>query len=203
MKPNLFFLFLCSLCATSLLAQGQGPKLQKIYGEAGLGSTTYSGGVGILGIRTVLSNQWTFGLSYQGIGMDPKNQPADFKPDIALFFPIYPSVDMDIFSLTAGKFLQAGRRFWFTTDAGLSLVSANEYRYTRRPPAGAIIDAFTSNYSYTEERRSGLGALLKAEAHWGFSRFMGFSAGAFTCINSVQTPVGWTLKLLVGKMVIR
>lgn len=200
MKRIFFFLLLCSLCTASLLAQTQNPTFQKLYGEAGFGSTSYSGGLGAIGIRTVLSNSWTFGLSYQGIGMDPKNQPADFKPDIAIFFPIYPSVDMDMFSLTAGKLFKAGRRFWFTTDAGLSLVSGNEYQYRRRQSGGSFIDAFTSNYSYTEERQSGIGALLKAEANWGFAHFMGISAGAFTCINSIQSPVGGTLKLLVGKM---
>lgn len=201
--------FCCLFLFVGLLAFGQekSTSVEKFYGEFGGGTTNRDGALGALGLRAVLSNNWTFGVSYLNTNMDPKNLPADYRPGVflLLFIPISegnPSVDMNMFSVTAGKYFPAGKRVWFTADAGLSLVTGKEFQFRRNTDAGGLLD-FPSNYIYTEERRISVGGLLKAEANWAFLNFLGLSAGVFTNINGIQSPVGATLKLIVGKMSVK
>jgi len=42
--------------------------------------------------------------------------------------------------------------------------------------------------------------MLKADFNWAFSSFAGLGGGVFANINSIQSPVGFHIKLIVGKM---
>ena len=43
-------------------------------------------------------------------------------------------------------------------------------------------------------------ALLEADVNWAFLKFAGLSAGGFANANGIQSLVGWSLKLLIGRM---
>ena len=45
-----------------------------------------------------------------------------------------------------------------------------------------------------------MGAMLKADFNWAFASFAGVGAGVFANLNSIQSPVGFQIKLLIGKM---
>jgi hypothetical protein len=198
------FSFLLLLLSFPALSQANNTTLQKWYLDFGGGSASHAGALGTVGLRTILSNNWSFGLSYDNVSMDPKNLPADYRPGVflLLILPISegnPSVDVNIFSVTAGKFIPASRRVWFTTDAGFSLVRGTTFQFQPNKDRGGLLD-FPSNYTYTEERKTAIGGLLKAEVTWAFSSFVGLSAGVFASINGIQSPVGTTLKLVLGRL---
>jgi hypothetical protein len=43
-----------------------------------------------------------------------------------------------------------------------------------------------------------MGAMLKTDINWAFASFMGLGAGVFANFNSIQSPVGFQLKFIVG-----
>jgi len=203
MKPLLHLLLLL-LLSVPALSQTDKTTFQKWYLDFGGGTASRAGTLTAVGLRTVLSNNWTFGLAYDNISMDPKNLPAGYHPGVIviIIIPISegnPSVDMNAFSFTAGKFFPLGRRFWCTTDAGLSVVNGKVFQFQPNKDRGGY-PAYPSNYTYTEERKTTIGGLLKAEVAWAFSGIVGMSAGAFAHLNGVQSPVGFSMKLLLGSL---
>jgi hypothetical protein len=58
----------------------------------------------------------------------------------------------------------------------------------------------TSNYNSTIEKKSTVGGMLRADFNWAFCRFIGMGAGVFANFNSIQSPMGFNLKLSVGAM---
>jgi hypothetical protein len=204
-KMTLILILLASIFTAS--AQNSKPSITKFYGEMGAGPTNYEGGGGAFSLRTVLSNKWTFGVSYQNLTMDAHNQPKDYHPGIIwlLILPIpdiVPTIDMSVISLTAGRVFPAGRKVWFTADAGLSFVSGQEVQFTPQRVTGSYPHQ-SSNYLTSVKDKSSLGGLLKADFNWALTRFMGLGAGAFANINGIQSPVGFQLKLIIGKMGIK
>ena len=202
------FLFSCFLCAITY-GQTIEKTSKKIYLQAGLGATGHNGVFTDIGVQAVLKNNWTTSLSYNSIDMDPKNIPSDYDPGyaIVLFIPIEnktPSIDMKVLSFMVGKYYKGGRNTWFTTEGGLSLITAKELNFSKRPddPSYNIIlfgEKF-SNYTHTEEKKTTMGAMLKADFNWAFASFAGVGAGVFANLNSIQSPVGFQIKLLIGKM---
>lgn len=203
MKPLLTVLIVL-VFSFSAFCQDTKPSLTKWYVDFGGGATSHSGALGAVGLRTILSSNWTFGLAYDNVSMDPKNLPADYRPGaiVIIIIPISegnPSVDMNAFSFTAGKYFPVGRRLWFTTDAGLSVVSGKVFQFQPNKDRGGYPE-YPSNYTYTEERQTTIGGVLKAEVAWAFSGVVGISAGIFTHLNGVQSPVGASMKLLLGSL---
>jgi hypothetical protein len=116
-------------------------------------------------------------------------------------------VNMGLFSLTAGKYFQTGKKSWITTEAGLSIVNGETASFQRT--ASTTVDPFgillgitgtTSNYNTTIENKTSMGAMIRADYNWAFSRFFGLGAGVFANFNSIQSPVGFNLKLTMGWM---
>ena len=42
--------------------------------------------------------------------------------------------------------------------------------------------------------------MMQADINWAFASFMGVGAGVYANLNSIQSPIGFNIKLLVGKM---
>jgi hypothetical protein len=42
--------------------------------------------------------------------------------------------------------------------------------------------------------------MFQADITWAFASFMKLGAGVYANVNSIQSPVGLNIKLLVGKM---
>jgi hypothetical protein len=194
------------LCAFSILAfcQQQAKPLQRIYFQAAAGATTHSGFATELGVQAIFKSHWTATFSYNNIAIDPKGMPGDYKPGYTLFliFPLpdeYPSASMSIISLTGGKSFEVGRNKWFTAEAGISFVNGEQFTFVRQP---VVEDLFyvSSNYAVTKEKKSSIGGMLKADINWAFSRYFGLGLGTFANFNSVQSPVGYKLKLIIGWM---
>ena len=200
---QLFFFPLSVFVATTLPAQKQNA-INKLYGELGFGTSTKNGGVGTAGLRTVLSSNWTIGLSYHALSMDPPNLPADYHPGFVLFIPTdYPDVELELLSLTAGRYLPVSRRVWFNIGAGISVASGKEFQFTPEQSTVIFPLALSSNYSYVEKKNTTIGGMVEADVNWAFLKFAGLSAGGFANVNGIQSPVGWTLKLLIGRMNIK
>ena len=117
-------------------------------------------------------------------------------------FPLYDEFSvtkMNIFSFTAGKFFEAGRRKWFTTKAGLSFVNGEIRGFSKQPVVWNGLNKF-SNYSLKKEKKTSIGGMLKADFKWAFLPFMGLGAGIFANFNSIQSPVFFHFKVIIGKM---
>jgi hypothetical protein len=139
--------------------------------------------------------------------MTPKNQPADYQAETGyvLFIPYTYEVDakMSLFSLTAGRYFRLGRNTWVTTEAGISYVSGEKisFQHAQVTSSNILIAATTtSNYTTTKEKKSAVGLMMRADVNWAFSSFMGLGAGTFANINSIQSPIGFQVKLMVGNM---
>ena len=197
------------LCSVSY-SQATGKALTKIYLQGAIGGASHSGFVSELSAQGVIKNNWVATLSYHNLDMEPKNTPDNFDPGMAIvfFIPIpgeTPNVDMNLISLTIGKYFKGGRNTWFTTEAGLSAVNAKKINFS--PESGdsfglfPIIGGQSANYVFTEDgKTTAMGAMLKADFNWAFSSFAGLGGGVFANINSIQSPVGFHVKLIIGKM---
>lgn len=193
---------LLSCLATN--AQTKETAVKKLYLQVGGGTASQNGTFSDLGIQAVLKNNWTATVSYQNIEKDPKGLPADYKSGytIILVFPlydVYPAVKMNLFSFTAGKCFEAGRKTWFTTEAGFSIINGEKMNFT---PQTVVQDFLysSSNYSAKKENKTTIGGMLKADFNWAFLPFVGLGAGVFANFNSIQSPVGFQLKLIGGWM---
>lgn len=206
----LIFLFL--YCPFTVMAQKKESVIKKVYLQAGAGGNTIEGDHGEISLQTIFNNKWSTTLSYHSLSMKPKNLPSDYVPGTGTFLFIIPYsdeviVNMDIFSLTAGKYFQTGRKSWITTEAGLSIVNGETASF--QPTASTTVDPFamllgitgtTSNYNTTVENKTSIGAMIRADYNWAFSRFFGLGAGVFANFNSIQSPVGFNLKMTMGWM---
>jgi hypothetical protein len=199
----LIFIFVCFS-----IAQSQNTSPDKIYLQGGVGPASNKGFSGELGAQAVLKNKWVITLSYHSIDMDPKNLPGDYDPGYAtiILIPIAnktPSTDLKVLSFTAGKYYKTGRKTWFTTEAGLSLVSGKKMKFAKSNASSwtiIIVGEQPSNYTQTEENKTTMGAMLKADFNWAFASFAGLGGGVFGNFNSIQSPIGFQIKVILGKM---
>jgi len=207
----LIFLFLYS--PFTVMAQKKESPIKKVYLQAGAGGSTIHGDNAEIGLQTIINNKWSATISYHSLTMKPKNLPSDYKPGTGtvLFFIPYSDeviVNMDLFSLTAGKYFQTGKKSWITTEAGLSIVNGQTATFqptavvTTTDPLALLFGytGTTSNYNTTIENKTSIGAMIRADYNWAFSRFFGLGAGVFANFNSIQSPVGFNLKLTMGMM---
>ena len=163
--------------------------IKKIYLQAGTGLTSSKGGSIDFGIQAILKNNWTASISYKLVEMEPKNLPADYEP--AFDFPFtdpLPANDMKVFNFTVGKYFETGRKTWFTTEAGLSVVSGQELKFTSQPIDQGFL-YWSSNYSVQKENRTTIGGVLKADFNWAFLPFVGLGAGVFANFNSIYKNI--------------
>ena len=203
---NRIFLCIMSL-AFIITATGQTKKMNKFYLQAGAGGGTHEAASYDLGIQTIFKNKWSATLSYHEFDMDPKNLPSDYEPEtmIILFIPITHTVqaNMKMVSLTAGRYFKMGRNTWATTEAGLSYVSGEKVSFQHSEVTSSfflIAASNSSNYTTIKEKKSTVGFMMQTDVNWAFSSFMGLGAGVFANINSIQSPIGFHVKLLVGNM---
>lgn len=207
-KPRLQLIFGILLCASALSLTAQTTKpISKFYLQSGAGGGTYNSNDFDLGLKAVLHNKWSMTLSYKALEMRPKNLPSDYKPETGyIFFIPYTyevTTDMSLVSLTAGKYFKLGKNFWATTEGGLSYVKGEKLNFERTQSLSSsilIASSTTSNYNSFKENKSTIGAMFQADINWAFSSFMGLGAGVYANVNSIQSPVGFNIKLLVGKM---
>jgi len=206
-QVNRIFLFIMSL-TFMITASGQTKTMNKLYLQAGAGGGTHEAASYDLGMQTTFKNKWSATLSYHEFDMDPKNLPSDYIPETGyiLFIPITYSVqaNMKIVSLTAGRYFKMGRNTWATTEAGLSYVSGEKVSFQHSEVTSSfflIAASNSSNYTSTKEKKSAVGFMMQTDVNWAFSSFMGLGAGVFANINSIQSPIGFHVKLLVGNMV--
>ena len=194
----LLTLVTASFCQTDGRAKQSGSN--KLYFQAGSGFTSSNGGTVNLGVQAVLKNNWVATISYQHIEMNAKNIPADYERelDFIILAPL-PTNDMKVINFTMGKYFATGRKTWFTTEAGLAVVSGQELKFTRQPVETGFL-YWSSNYGVQKENKTTIGGVLKADFNWAFLPFAGLGAGVFANFNSIQSPVGFEIKLLVGKM---
>ena len=202
MKKVILLLLLFAYTTTSF-SQTKETSVKKIYLQAATGITNHSGFFYEAGIQAVLKTNWVTTFSYHGIEMNPKSLPSDYEQGYVFFiFPLYdefPVTKMNIFSFTAGKFFEAGRRTWFTTEAGFSFANGEIISFSKQPVVWNGLYK-SSNYSLKKEKKTSIGAMLKADFNWAFLPFMGVGAGVFANLNSIQSPVGFQAKIIIGKM---
>ena len=195
-----------------MMAQKKESAIKKVYLQVGAGGNTIEGGHSEISLQTIINNKWSATISYHSLTMKPKNLPSDYKPGAGtiLFFIPYSDeviVNMDLFSLTAGKYFQTGKKSWITTEAGLSIVNGEvaSFQPTAVTTSGPLEILFgmtgtSSNYITTIENKTSIGAMIRADYNWAFSRFFGLGAGVFANFNSIQSPVGFNLKMTMGWM---
>ena len=208
------FLLLSSLIFLGTYGQTKKTSLEKIYLHVAGGASSHKGSFSEFGVQTVLKHNWTSTFSYHSIEMNPKNLPANYDPGytVVFFIPLRnadPAIHMKLYSLSAGKFLKAGRNTWFTTEAGLSVVNGEKISFSPvsvnqsgNDPLFLLFGiAYTPpNYNTTVEKKTTIGGILRANFNWAFSSFAGLGAGVFANFNSIQSPVGFDIKLTCGWM---
>jgi hypothetical protein len=176
--------------------------VKKFYLQGGAGAASSTGASVDFGLQAILKSNWTVGISYKLLEMDPKSLPANYEPGVTLliFFPVYddmPSNDLGIFSLTAGKYFETGRKTWLTAEAGLSFANGQQFTFTSQPVTTELLHV-SSNYSFQEEDKTGFGGMLKADFNWAVLPYVGLGVSAFANFNSVQAAAGFEIKLLLG-----
>ena len=110
---------------------------------------------------------------------------------------------MNLLSLSAGRYFKLGRNSWATTEAGLSYVDGEKASFKPTPVYTTSIffaETTSSNYETTIEKNTAVGAIARADLNWAFASFMGLGAGVYAHINSIQSPFGFQLKMIIGAM---
>jgi hypothetical protein len=216
---KLLTLLLATLPFYGLLAQDNSTSkaktsVKKLYFQSGGGFGSRSGSYSELGLQGILNNKWSVGLSYQELNMKPQNLPADYRPETGtvLFIPYTHdiTVEMKLFSITAGKYFQLGRNSWVTAEGGFSFVDGEKATFQRitdaypgwDDPLSSFfgVSSRPSNYQTAIEKKTTFGGMLKADINWVFCSFMGIGAGMFANFNAIQSPIGFQVKLMLGAM---
>lgn len=199
---------LACLFSTALSGQTKDSVIKKIYLQIGGGGSSHNGSGADFGIQAVFKHNWTTRFSYQDIEMDPKNLPRDYKPGytVLLVLPIpdgNPSTKLSFYNFSFGKCFEAGRKLWFAADAGLSIVNGEKLSFTPQQVEETywlIGYTASANYSVKKEKQTTIGATFRADFNWAIFSFAGLGAGVYTNVNSIQSPVGFQVKLIVGRM---
>jgi hypothetical protein len=176
--------------------------IEKIYLDGGGGPANHHGVLSVVGGTAILKNNWTIAASWYNLDMTPKNLSSDYQRGytILIIFPFpdeWPSVNLNLVNVTAGRYFQSGRRTWFTTEAGLSLASGETMSFTRQP----ISDYgfyHSSNYATEKKSQTTIGCIVRTGFKWAFTPYLGLTVGAFGSINSIQSPVGLEFKFIAG-----
>jgi len=208
MKKSIYSIVLL-LFATTIFCQQTNDEVKtsstkKFYLQAGAGVATAGGVSYDFGIQTVLKSDWAVGVSYKKVEMKAKNLPKDYERGVVylIFFPIYdewPLNKMNVFNFTLGKYIETGRKTWFTAEGGLSFVSGQKLTFASQPVATELLYV-SSNYSYQKENKTGFGVILKSDFNWAILPFAGLGASVYADINSLQSPLGFELKFICGNL---
>jgi hypothetical protein len=191
--------------------------ITKFYLQGALGGGSFNSLSSDVSLQTILKNKWSASLSYQTLEeMKPNNIPKDYIPGTGhgefLFIPYsytgtVDNVNMKLVSLTGGRYFKLGRNTWATTEAGLSYVKGQKTKFNSIPITSGSTNYLlgweeytTSNYETTLENKSTIGLMAKADINWAFASFMGIGCGVYGNLNSIQSPVGFHVKLMVGMM---
>ncbi|MEO7923246.1 MAG: hypothetical protein ABIR30_06165 [Chitinophagaceae bacterium] len=183
--------------------------ITKIYFQAGAGQVSRGGSQGEMSVQAIIKNKWVTTVSYHTLTMKAKNLPGDYEPGWGwiLFIPYTNNegnIKMDLFNFTAGRYFPAGQNCWFTTEAGISIINGEKASFERATdvtPVGFLFgEDHPSNYTVTKERKTAIGGVIRADFNWAFTSFMGAGAGVCANFNSIQSPVGYEIKLIVGRM---
>jgi hypothetical protein len=193
-----------------------GKIITKCYGQLSAGGGSFNNFYSDLSLETVFKNKWSVSLMYQDLEMEPNNVPGDYIPatgeGLFLFIPYsyttpVDNVNMHLISVTGGRYFKLGRNTWATTEGGLSFVKGEKLKFTPVPVQSGSNDLLfawedytTSNYETTHENKNTIGATVKADINWAFAPFMGIGAGVYGSFNSIQSPVGYHVKLMIGYM---
>jgi len=201
---KLLFVLISSLATIGLTAQDKPSGITKFYVDGGVGLASQSGVFASLGGTAVLQNNWLASMSFYSIDINPKNLPSDYEPAYDMIFlfafpDAMPSVKMSMLNFTGGKLFPLGRKAWITAEAGLSVVSGDEFQFTSQKVEGDWFHT-SSNYSTQTTRHTTVGAMLRTDFNWAFTPFLGLSVGGFVNMNSIQSPVGMEFKLIAGML---
>jgi hypothetical protein len=220
MNPNKKRLLIClTLFLVSFMsATAQQEKaITKFYLQGAIGGGTFNHIYSDVSLQSILKNKWSLSLSYQTLEeMKPNNIPNDYIPATGegefLFIPYsytgsVDNVNMKLVSLTGGRYFKLGRNTWATTEAGLSYVKGQRIKFNSIPITSGSTNYIlgwetytTSNYETTVENKNTVGLMAKADVNWAFASFMGLGCGVYGNLNSIQSPVGFHVKLMVGLM---
>ena len=187
------------------LAQSAPSSLKRVTGHIGFGGSSKQGYLGTYGLQAITHKALTFSLSYHDINLNPKSLPKDYDPgyEVWILIPVpngYPEAKLSLLSATVGKSFAASRTISFSTQAGLSLVKGETFNFQRQEVATDFWGSKSPNYSATRKSKRTIGMQLQADATWAFSSFAGLSTGVFANFNSIQSPIGMEVKLVLGWM---
>ena len=194
-----------------------GNTITKFYLQGAMRGGTFNHFNSEVSLQAVLKNKWSLSLSYQTLEeMKPNNIPNDYIPAKGngefLFIPYsytgsVDNVNMKLVSLTGGRYFKLGRNTWATTEVGLSYVQGQKTKFNSIPiTTGSTYyligwkNYTTSNYETTVENKTTIGLMGKADVNWAFASFMGIGCGVYGNLNSIQSPMGFHVKLMVGLM---
>jgi len=199
---KLLFALICFIATISVIAQTKSAHLSKFYLSCGGGPANHNGAFAEFAATAAINKSWTASVSYNTVNMDPKNLPSNYEPGytLLLIFPIpdaMPSQEMRLLNFTVGKMFETGRTTWFTAEGGLSVASGKSYQFTAQDVKS---DWFytTSNYSTEKKSQTTIGGAIRTDFNWAFCPFAGMGIGAFANLNSIQSPIGFELKLTAG-----
>jgi hypothetical protein len=216
-KKNLLICVTLFLVSSMSVTAQQEKTITKFYLQGATGGGTYNNIYSDVSLQAILKNKWSLSLSYQTLEeMKPNNIPSDYIPKTGrgefLFIPYsytgsVDNVNMKLVSLTGGRYFKLGRNTWATTEAGLSYVNGQKIKFNSVPIRSGSTnyilgweDYTTSNYETTVEHKNTIGLMAKADVNWAFASFMGIGCGVYGNLNSIQSPVGFHVKLMVGLM---
>lgn len=188
----------------SVNAQLKNSPLKKIYATGGVGIANRSGNVKTFSVEAAILKNILITVSKLSIKGSPNELPEDYLPAYSNsgwgsenYYYGPADVTMDAYTISGGKIFSLSKRFWFSSQLGISYIRADKQEFTKQTPT-PVFWYTTSNYSYTMHKRNLIGGQLKLDLNWAITKFAGIGFEVFSAFNSQQPHKGCNVKLLVG-----
>ena len=220
MKNILLLAAAIVLSVTSLQAQENDMKINRIYVFGGGGPAFADGGFGNLGISAVVNKKWIASIGYLDANRNA-SAPADmnvytdelttfitnlFTAGLAGTTDTHPTAETKFTYVSFGRYYPTGRRVSFILDAGVGLAKGQDFNYYQGPVSGKpgeeILYRVSSNYTVTKTESTAVGFMARAGMDWAFSggAGMGFDFFYNLCTGGISDNVGLTFRLNLGYM---
>ena len=213
MKNILLLAAIFIFSITSLQAQNNETKINRIYVFCGGGPALFSGVSGTLGISAVVNKKWIASIGYLSASRNASApSDANFKKSSLTWFwgssviNYHPNAETQFTYLSFGRYYPTTKKVSFILDGGIGLAKGQDFNYyeynAQLKPGEFVIPGVSSNYIVTETPSSAVGFMGRAGMDWAFSggAGMGFDFYYNLCTGGISDNVGFNIRLNLGYM---
>jgi hypothetical protein len=217
-KNIILLTVLIFISLTSIQAQGNQKKINRVYMFGSLGPSIGDATGSSYGISGVVNNKWIASLgrlhSIRNASLPSDFQLAVYEVPwlILILLPIDPYYDyrpeeeVRFTYASFGRYYPLSRKISFIIDGGVGVAKQQGFKFykpTERVKNGEnIIPGVSSNYTVTSADKTSIGAIARVGADWAFSGGAGMGLDLYYNANmgGISDIGGLNIRFMVGYM---